>query len=143
MENSNVEQRTNEHEHERNETGDGLLSADTRRDGEWMEGLSFEFAKSPSPNLPPLARGWSAPSAPSAAVGGPNDERLSALQSGGNRARLVGGCDGGGGVRFDVDVDYGAKDGRFCARLQKLCAFPSAMRLRRRRSARARREFVA
>ena len=68
MENSNVEQRTNEHEHERNETGDGLLSADTRRDGGWMVGLSFEFTKSPLPNLTPLYRGWSAPSAPSASV---------------------------------------------------------------------------
>ena len=69
MENSNVEQRTNEHEHERNEAGDGLLSADTRRDGGWMGGSSEEFAKSPLPNLTPPGRGCSAPSAPSASVG--------------------------------------------------------------------------
>ena len=68
MENSNVEQRTNEHEHERNEAadgmGDGLLSADTRRDGGWMGELSFEFTKSPLPKLTPRGRGCSAPSAP-------------------------------------------------------------------------------
>ena len=56
MENSNVEQRTNEHEHERNETGDGLLSADTRRDGGWMGGVVIRIreivsAKSDPPVL--------------------------------------------------------------------------------------------
>ena len=35
----------------------GLLSADTRRDGDWMGGLSFEFTKSPLPNpTPPVPR---------------------------------------------------------------------------------------